>query len=214
MDANHLRQKARYRGFNLIEAAIVLGVVGLVIGAIWVGAASFYQRHRVEQSYSGMLMIGNKIGKIYSDAGLVSEFALAAAELHGMVGNSLPAGFTLEHSTGFSSPLFELVGAGVRCEDADSYCTVSVRGFTSDYDACVAFGVRALAALGRGEITGVYLAGVGGSYIEAGHDDERRLWTNVVPAAGAPTLIQGTPPDPLLAGQIPDCFLAAVAVEY
>jgi len=30
----------RQSGFNLIEAAIVLGVVGLVIGGIWIAAAS------------------------------------------------------------------------------------------------------------------------------------------------------------------------------
>lgn len=32
--------RQRRRGFNLIEAAIVLGVVGLVIGGIWISAAA------------------------------------------------------------------------------------------------------------------------------------------------------------------------------
>ena len=34
------------KGFNLIEAAVVLGVVGLVIGGIWVAAASVKERLR------------------------------------------------------------------------------------------------------------------------------------------------------------------------
>lgn len=34
---DHLRLRL---GFNLIEAAIVLGVVGLVIGGIWVAASA------------------------------------------------------------------------------------------------------------------------------------------------------------------------------
>lgn len=34
----------RRRGFNLIEAAIVLGVIGLVIGGIWVAAAAINDR--------------------------------------------------------------------------------------------------------------------------------------------------------------------------
>ncbi len=41
------------KGFNLIEAAIVLGVVGLVIGGIWVAAAAvkdrFEEKHFYEQ---------------------------------------------------------------------------------------------------------------------------------------------------------------------
>lgn len=32
--------KSQQRGFNLIEAAVVLGVIGLVIGGIWVAAAA------------------------------------------------------------------------------------------------------------------------------------------------------------------------------
>jgi type II secretory pathway pseudopilin PulG len=35
----YLRRRQSQQGFNLIEAAIVLGVIGLVIGGIWVGAA-------------------------------------------------------------------------------------------------------------------------------------------------------------------------------
>lgn len=40
---HHLSGKAR-RGFSLIEAAIVLGVIGLVIGGIWIGAQAINDR--------------------------------------------------------------------------------------------------------------------------------------------------------------------------
>lgn len=41
--------KSRY-GFNLVEAAIVLGVIGLVIGGIWTAAASVERNRKLNQS--------------------------------------------------------------------------------------------------------------------------------------------------------------------
>lgn len=40
------RRRAAQKGFNLIEAAIVLGIVGLVVGGIWVAATSVYANLR------------------------------------------------------------------------------------------------------------------------------------------------------------------------
>jgi type II secretory pathway pseudopilin PulG len=42
--------RKKRRGFNLIESAIVLGVVGLVIGGIWVAAASVKERLRQSET--------------------------------------------------------------------------------------------------------------------------------------------------------------------
>lgn len=41
-----LRRRDSEQGFNLIEAAIVLGVIGLVIGGIWIAAASVQRNNR------------------------------------------------------------------------------------------------------------------------------------------------------------------------
>ncbi len=49
--------KAQKRGFSLIEAAIVLGVVGAVIGTIWVSAANMYESWRINQYADAMLSI-------------------------------------------------------------------------------------------------------------------------------------------------------------
>jgi len=38
--------KTTQHGFNLIEAAIVLGIVGLVLGGIWIAASSVMERQR------------------------------------------------------------------------------------------------------------------------------------------------------------------------
>lgn len=42
------------RGFSLIESAIVLAVVGLVIGGIWVAAASVSENWKVEETIQGI----------------------------------------------------------------------------------------------------------------------------------------------------------------
>lgn len=54
------------RGFNLIEAAIVLGVVGLVIGSIWVGASAVSENHRVNKTVEGVLTTAKNIQKLVS----------------------------------------------------------------------------------------------------------------------------------------------------
>jgi len=56
------------RGFNLIEAAIVLGVVGLVIGSIWVGAATMYENYKVNKTVEALIMASQKLGETISFA--------------------------------------------------------------------------------------------------------------------------------------------------
>ena len=45
------------KAFSLIEAAIVLGIVGLVIGGIWIAAAELNFRHRQHVFNNGLLHI-------------------------------------------------------------------------------------------------------------------------------------------------------------
>lgn len=42
-------------GFSLVEAAIVLGVVGLVVGGIYLTATTVRNRHRLDETYNGVL---------------------------------------------------------------------------------------------------------------------------------------------------------------
>lgn len=43
------------RGFSLVEAAIVLGLVGLVIGGIWIAAASVAYNHKISVTVSAIV---------------------------------------------------------------------------------------------------------------------------------------------------------------
>lgn len=56
--------KAR-RGFNLVEAAIVLGVVGLVIGGIWVAAAAVQANLRKSDASKGLIQIVQNVRNLY-----------------------------------------------------------------------------------------------------------------------------------------------------
>ena len=68
-----LHPKSR-KGFNLIEAAIVLGVVGLVIGGIWVAAAAVMQNYRVNQTSSAILLtVSNVRNLIHGTADSLSQ---------------------------------------------------------------------------------------------------------------------------------------------
>jgi len=54
-------------GFSLIEAAIVLGVVGLVIGGIWAAASSISRNMRKNEALSGIMQIMNRIKNLPPD---------------------------------------------------------------------------------------------------------------------------------------------------
>ncbi len=56
--------KAR-RGFNLIEAAIVLGVVGLIIGGIWVAAAAVQSNMKKSDASRGLIQIVQNVRNLY-----------------------------------------------------------------------------------------------------------------------------------------------------
>jgi hypothetical protein len=55
------------RGFNLIEAAIVLGVVGLVLGGIWVAASAVQSNVRKSDGSKGLLQIVQNVRNLYAN---------------------------------------------------------------------------------------------------------------------------------------------------
>lgn len=55
----------RRRGFNLIEAAIVLGVVGLVIGGIWIAAAAVNEGKKINDTVNGMQYVAQHFRNAY-----------------------------------------------------------------------------------------------------------------------------------------------------
>jgi len=60
-------RKHNQKAFSLIEAAIVLGIVGLVLGGIWVAAASVSSRNRVNDAVTGTAMLFDKARKMFAN---------------------------------------------------------------------------------------------------------------------------------------------------
>lgn len=54
------------RGFTLTEAAIVLGIVGLILGAIWVAAAAVYNNLRVTTTSNQLLQIVQSVRSMHA----------------------------------------------------------------------------------------------------------------------------------------------------
>jgi len=61
--------KTNKRGFNLIEAAIVLGIVGLVLGGIWIAASSVMERQRESRALSDLSIAIQNINNVYKGYG-------------------------------------------------------------------------------------------------------------------------------------------------
>jgi len=63
------------RGFTLTEIAIVLGIIGLILGAIWVAAAAVYNNMRTSKTTTELLDVAQNLRAMYATAGTVDPLA-------------------------------------------------------------------------------------------------------------------------------------------
>ncbi|WP_301102522.1 type 4 pilus major pilin [Propionivibrio sp.] len=81
----HQRTARQTRGFTLTEAAIVLGIVGLILGAIWVAAASVYANLRVKQTTEQILQIAQAVRALHATSTTITAItALDVARAGGI----------------------------------------------------------------------------------------------------------------------------------
>ena len=59
-------------GFTLTELAIVLGIIGLILGAIWTAASKVYANNRVTKSVNEVLAVVGSVRNTYAGRGVVS----------------------------------------------------------------------------------------------------------------------------------------------
>ena len=57
------------KGFTLTELAIVLGIIGLILGAIWTAAAKVYQNQRVGKAVNEVLSVVGSVRAMYAGRG-------------------------------------------------------------------------------------------------------------------------------------------------
>ncbi|MCL2469171.1 MAG: type II secretion system GspH family protein [Alphaproteobacteria bacterium] len=65
----------RTRGFTLMEAAIVLGIIGLITAGIWVAAAAVLKQKRVTESYGILIQISQNMRALYEKHPYFSRFS-------------------------------------------------------------------------------------------------------------------------------------------
>ncbi len=83
MGTDSSSEQSKQRGFNLVEAAIVLGVVGLIIGGIWVASAAVYNSYKINKTVEDLAVIVKNIQNLISfrDAENITNNATFASTL-------------------------------------------------------------------------------------------------------------------------------------
>jgi prepilin-type N-terminal cleavage/methylation domain-containing protein len=69
------RTAASKRGFTLTEIAIVLGIIGIILGAIWVAASAVYSNMRVSAGNRELLQITQAMRALYATSSTVASDA-------------------------------------------------------------------------------------------------------------------------------------------
>lgn len=126
-----LAKSKRVLGFNLIEAAIVLGVVGLIIGGIWVAASAVSRAQKIDRTVSAIHLTMNKLSNLYRN----QTFPTAVTDLTPMLisAGAIPANLIQNTSalSGWGGLMFyEKVGG------LDS---IQIYLYSVPRDLCVAF---------------------------------------------------------------------------
>ena len=212
-----LHPKSR-KGFNLIEAAIVLGVVGLIIGGIWVAAASVMQKHRAQQTLDGFFFIGEKIKAAYGKEPVTSNCdntwtnchaSLTTQQIQAMLGTP-PAGWHFNADGTLDSPIFRsgfTVEVRDMPDDREVWMYFSTGTATSESD-CKVFGVMALKSVSTGIVSWADVANSAWSKYAEG-------WLSSGAYGWDSDSDSGTGlPDPLLAAQVDGCSEGGIGFNF
>jgi len=107
--SRHMRDR---RGLNLIELAIVMAVVGLIVGGIYIAASSVYRNVRESSTQDDMLQIVQNMRSTYGVQGLVPSGALANTNLinAGIIPADMIQGTALTNAFGGTSSLTGITG--------------------------------------------------------------------------------------------------------
>lgn len=106
------------RAFSLIETAIVLGVVGLVIGGIWVAAASVMQQQKIGDTLAAISTIQANLSRLYTNNRPASDFQISGALLQQIK----PASLQLD--TAYPDAVIDPLGGNFRISIAPEHIVI------------------------------------------------------------------------------------------
>jgi len=72
------------RGFTLVEIAIVLGIIGIILGAVWAAASSVYSNQKAEKAQQGTLTAAQAVRAMYGTSGTTGTAAATQITSPGM----------------------------------------------------------------------------------------------------------------------------------
>lgn len=114
MSFSNLKSESR-GGFTLTEAAIVLGIVGLILAAIWSAAGSVYRSQRVSQTAQQLTQMVQNIRSMYASSARI-EGGMTDEQLQSLKNTGV---FPKDMLTQDKSQLVDLWGGKVEVKDPE-----------------------------------------------------------------------------------------------
>lgn len=123
----------KLRGFTLTEAAIVLGIVGLILGAIWVAAAAVYNNLRVSTTSNQLLQIVQAVRSINATSTTVPGLnGTAGATLIAQAGG-IPSDMVTRDAAGAVTAVRDVWGGPLEIDSA-TIGGIADAGFTVTFN--------------------------------------------------------------------------------
>jgi prepilin-type N-terminal cleavage/methylation domain-containing protein len=123
--------RQQQKGFNLIESAVVLGIIGLVIGGIWLAADSVIQSQRINNTAAGIIQLTNGARRLFSISDYPSSYGTTTYVISTAVAAGiLPADFKYSAGAG-QSPMGGRVTMGLACWSTCPMLAIYVYGSAS-----------------------------------------------------------------------------------
>jgi len=93
-------RRSKRRGFTLTEIAIVLGIMGLILGAIWVAASAVYTNMRVSAQTRDIIALSQGVRQLYANQGVMDAITTANLIQSGAVPSDMINGAVLTNEWG------------------------------------------------------------------------------------------------------------------